>query len=225
MTGQIKTFLEEKGFGFIKGDDGKDYYFKGKNVIGLQPKEIIDGTYVEFDTTATPKGYAALSIKPLEQIKMENMRYSFPSGPMISNDTSFKDRYEVITSSESTIRGYSKDSPDKARKLLKERLDWCGINAAINVQYYKTTGSSGNYQYTIHNVRGNVALIAKKDPNGPYSKQEIIDMLNQDRLDRVQKIIDQDNHEENNDKFIGIVFFIIFGTIFAVFLVNHFLRT
>jgi cold shock CspA family protein len=61
--GVIKTYLPEKKYGFIKGDDGKDYFFhqnafKDKKQIAM----ISEEAYVSFDQKATPKGYRAVDI-------------------------------------------------------------------------------------------------------------------------------------------------------------------
>jgi hypothetical protein len=57
MKGIINTWLPEKGYGFIKGDDGKDYYF---NIKYLQEKSHIsalaEALPIAFDQQATPKG-------------------------------------------------------------------------------------------------------------------------------------------------------------------------
>ena len=64
MKGIINTWLSEKGYGFIKGDDGKDYYFnrqdfREKSHIAL----LAEALPVEFDQQATPKGYRAKKCK------------------------------------------------------------------------------------------------------------------------------------------------------------------
>jgi len=60
MHGTIKTFAQEKGYGFIKGDDSKDYYFRSSSFKSVDHIErICEDVPVEFDQVATSKGYRA----------------------------------------------------------------------------------------------------------------------------------------------------------------------
>jgi len=60
MQGVVKTFLPEKKYGFIRGDDGKDYFFHTKSFVSAKDvKNICEASRVKFDQAATPKGYQA----------------------------------------------------------------------------------------------------------------------------------------------------------------------
>ncbi len=60
MKGIIKTYLSEKKYGFIKGDDGKDYFFHVNEFRDKQHiSNICEEAFVTFDQQATPKGYKA----------------------------------------------------------------------------------------------------------------------------------------------------------------------
>ena len=57
MKGLMNTWLPEKQYGFIKGEDGKDYFvhardFRNKSQIAL----LAEALPIEFDPQATPKG-------------------------------------------------------------------------------------------------------------------------------------------------------------------------
>ena len=74
MNGAIKSFVPEKKFGFINGDDGKDYFFhinEFKN--SAHHKMIADGAVVEFEPSATPKGYRAVNCKLPEQTDLSGV--------------------------------------------------------------------------------------------------------------------------------------------------------
>jgi cold shock CspA family protein len=44
MTGTIKNFLPQKQFGFILGDDGKDYFFHQSSLVSSgQTSQIMEG--------------------------------------------------------------------------------------------------------------------------------------------------------------------------------------
>lgn len=61
MKGRIKWFSNEKGFGFVVGDDGEDRFFSVRDLQGIElPK---NGDFVEFQPTEGKKGPKAKNIK------------------------------------------------------------------------------------------------------------------------------------------------------------------
>jgi len=74
MTGFIKTYLPNKGYGFIKGDDNKDYFFHKSNIKKEDINKICENALVEFEEKATPKGYNAINIS----IKNTSNKYKVP---------------------------------------------------------------------------------------------------------------------------------------------------
>ena len=58
--GKVKFFNESKSFGFIEGDDGKDY-FVNRDAITKGPITEVDK--VIFKTEETPKGLKALEVE------------------------------------------------------------------------------------------------------------------------------------------------------------------
>ena len=61
MKGKVKFFNHEKEFGFIIGDDGKDYFV---HKSGLENDITIDGDdSVEFSTEQGDKGLKAVNVK------------------------------------------------------------------------------------------------------------------------------------------------------------------
>lgn len=65
MRGRVKNINDEREFGFILGEDTKDYFFHFSNVmsVDLPTKNAI----VEFEPQNTGKGLAAVNIKILEK--------------------------------------------------------------------------------------------------------------------------------------------------------------
>jgi len=49
MTGTIKTLRPEKGFGFIRGEGGKEYFFHQSAIFGEGIDMLREGDGVEFD--------------------------------------------------------------------------------------------------------------------------------------------------------------------------------
>lgn len=68
MHGKVKFFNLVKGYGFITGDDSKDYFFHVSDVEGgsLNSESIQKDTEVEFETEPNPKGAKAVKIKLLK---------------------------------------------------------------------------------------------------------------------------------------------------------------
>ena len=68
MEGTVKFFNEDKGFGFIQSEDGKDVFFHHSTVADQQFDNLSEGQKVEF--TIDPggdkgKGPRASSVTPL----------------------------------------------------------------------------------------------------------------------------------------------------------------
>ena len=62
MTGTVKWFDADKGFGFISTDDGKDIFvhFSAINTDGF--KTLAEGDVVEFDVTDGDRGQQAANV-------------------------------------------------------------------------------------------------------------------------------------------------------------------
>ena len=65
MTGTVKEYDQNRGFGFITGDNGDDYFV---HVSGLGPKlqkfGLREGQKVAFDTDYDHKGDKAINVRP-----------------------------------------------------------------------------------------------------------------------------------------------------------------
>jgi cold shock protein len=63
-TGTVKWFSSEKGFGFIKPDDGSDDVFVHFSAIeGAGYRSLDEGERVEFETQPGRKGLQAANVK------------------------------------------------------------------------------------------------------------------------------------------------------------------
>lgn len=65
MKGTVKWFNEEKGFGFITAEDGKDVFAHFSAIQKDGFKKLTEGESVEFDVTQGPKGPQATNIKSI----------------------------------------------------------------------------------------------------------------------------------------------------------------
>tara|TARA_B100000029_G_scaffold166802_1_gene163008 strand:+ start:1046 stop:1240 length:195 start_codon:yes stop_codon:yes gene_type:complete len=60
LSGRIKIWDQGKGWGFIEGDDGEDYFLNIKNIrIG---QTIREGSQVKFDTEESNRGPQAVNV-------------------------------------------------------------------------------------------------------------------------------------------------------------------
>ena len=61
--GTVKWFNNQKGYGFITAEDGKDVFvhFSGRNMEGF--KTLEEGASVEFDITDGAKGPQAVNVE------------------------------------------------------------------------------------------------------------------------------------------------------------------
>ena len=63
MTGKVKWFNAEKGFGFIEGEDGKDVFVHFSAITMGGYKTLDEGVAVEFDVIEGAKGPQAVDVK------------------------------------------------------------------------------------------------------------------------------------------------------------------
>ena len=66
MTGKVKKFNNEKGYGFIKTDEGKDLFFHYSELQMEGFKTVNAGQKVEFEIIETEKGLRAINIKVVD---------------------------------------------------------------------------------------------------------------------------------------------------------------
>ena len=65
MKGKVKFFNEMKGFGFIIGDDGTDYFV---HKSGLKPDVVLhENDVVSFDAADTDRGKQAQNVELSEE--------------------------------------------------------------------------------------------------------------------------------------------------------------
>ncbi len=65
MRGRVKWFDDRKGYGFVKGEDGKEYLVYFTAVQG-KPEDLKDSMEVEFDPVETPKGPQAARVRRID---------------------------------------------------------------------------------------------------------------------------------------------------------------
>ncbi|MCR5461658.1 MAG: cold shock domain-containing protein [bacterium] len=62
MTGKVKWFNAEKGYGFISTEDGKDVFVHYSQINSDGYKTLDEGQAVEFEINDGPKGPQATNV-------------------------------------------------------------------------------------------------------------------------------------------------------------------
>jgi cold shock protein len=63
-SGTIKRVISERGFGFIVGPDGKEYFFHRDGLApSLDFDRLVGGESVSFEVEAGPKGPRAVQVQ------------------------------------------------------------------------------------------------------------------------------------------------------------------
>ena len=63
--GKIKWFSNQKGYGFVTCEDGKDVFIHFSAIVGDGYKSLAEGDEVEFEITQGPKGDQATNVKKI----------------------------------------------------------------------------------------------------------------------------------------------------------------
>lgn len=70
MKGTVKCFHTQKGYGFVVGEDGKEY-FVHQTKIKMEGFRTLDaGDIVEFDTCSEKRGLVAVNVLPVLTLGM-----------------------------------------------------------------------------------------------------------------------------------------------------------
>ncbi|HAK93575.1 MAG TPA: cold-shock protein [Planctomycetes bacterium] len=63
MQGQIKKLNSERGFGFIRMDNGEDVFFHNSSVTDGSFASLREGQQVTFETESSPRGPRARNVR------------------------------------------------------------------------------------------------------------------------------------------------------------------
>ncbi len=63
--GKVKWFSNQKGYGFVTSEDGKDVFVHHTAINGEGYKTLEEGQEVEFDVVQGPKGEQATNVNKL----------------------------------------------------------------------------------------------------------------------------------------------------------------
>jgi CspA family cold shock protein len=64
VTGTVKWFNDDKGFGFISQEGGQDVFVHHSAINGAGRKSLYEGQQVTMEVTEGPKGLQAQNVTP-----------------------------------------------------------------------------------------------------------------------------------------------------------------
>ena len=129
MNGTITTWFEDKGFGFIKDENGDNRYFHEVKVAN--PELIKKDAAVTFEPTTNNKGLSAYSVKIIpeskyiyiagERIKLTSIKSYLIYSEEVPVDSAIDKEKTVLSVGVlmSSIRPKSTTAPDEMRSLKK----------------------------------------------------------------------------------------------------------
>ncbi len=62
--GKIKRIVVDRGFGFIRAEDGQDYFFHRSGLSDMVFESMKEGDAVQFDVETSTKGPRAGNVRP-----------------------------------------------------------------------------------------------------------------------------------------------------------------
>ena len=65
ITGSVKWFNDQKGYGFIAYEGGKDVFVHHSAIVADGYRSLTEGDSVEFSIEQGPKGPAAVNVQKL----------------------------------------------------------------------------------------------------------------------------------------------------------------
>ncbi len=65
VNGTVARWLDGRGYGFIKGEDGKEIFVHNSDIQGKS--SLREGEKVEFEVIAGDKGPRAVKVKPISE--------------------------------------------------------------------------------------------------------------------------------------------------------------
>lgn len=157
MKGKVVSYISNKKYGFITGDDGESYFLHFSSLLDkANESKLVKGVIVEFDPTPTPKGMSAKKVK-VPEVHFKKQLTDF----FITKKS--QPKYGNIERLHSLSTRFFKD-PNEGREYIKQLAIKAGCNAILNMGFEKNTFSEGNYQYTVHAFKGDFALVAEQHP-------------------------------------------------------------
>lgn len=213
INGIITSFVQNKNFGFIKGEDELDYFFHISDVS--IKNNIKPGAYVYFDPTPTKKGLAA---KCVSVIKNLHEYYVEPDEFILRRKgRKLPEDHEILLIYNSTAE--DKD-PNKAIQQLEQQAIENGMNGLVGIEVARYTAAEGNYNYTMHVAHGSPCVVMKKQFTQFEEEAERNNELLDNDLKRLREKINTKYSKSNSSismEYIILGGFLVLLLAFAIF--------
>lgn len=159
MDGVVKRYVPSKNFGFILGEDGKDYFFRDHHGTG----EDITGAKAVFEPSANEKGYCARKLSIFRASRVLN----FPKEVLvIQGGRNLTGDKVLVVDTNLWAESDAFRSRSDARRHLQKFTQQAGANAVLDVTYHISEQSSGNYIYSVYSYRGRLAVVGELSNHG-----------------------------------------------------------
>lgn len=170
MQGIIKTYLPTKHYGFIKGDDGRDYFFHVQDLLNSRDVvKLCEAVRMQFAAVTTEKGDRAKALV-LENASVPVDTY-VPPEKFLTSSAAQIEGWTVLEHSDWLVHGTSRGDPANARREAISHAQAIGANGLLDLEYFTTTGSeqgtgSGIHHFTIHHYRGRAVVFGRRHAHG-----------------------------------------------------------
>ncbi|WP_425263363.1 cold-shock protein [Vibrio owensii] len=218
MKGTIKNYLHSKQYGFIKGEDGNDYFFHSSSFKNKQ--DIQAGALVEFKEKLAPKGFkaSACELLPVESIDS----FEVPDKMIVLHDVE-PSPWEIIEASSKEIHVIGRGDPQIQRDLLFARAKELGANALVNYRRFATTGSesgkgNGTHHFTLHNFKATPVTVGRRTVIAGAPKESLkgLDVRVQAKAQELKEMHDEYESKKSIHIASGIAFSLGFGILFPL---------
>ncbi|MBR9728497.1 cold-shock protein [Shewanella intestini] len=195
MKGEIISYMSSKKYGFVRGDDNESYFLHISSLIdpSLEP-QLVKGVFVEFEPTPTPKGIAAKQVSLYQSYFIKTL-----SDFIITKHKTPK--LGTIEVSHPVVTRFFK-CPNEGRNYIKQLAEKADCNAVLNLRYEKQTFAKGNYRYTVHAYKADLAIVTELFPcqskqNEQESFNEVDKKINHANA-TIPKLLETENDTREN---------------------------
>ncbi|QYK02030.1 cold-shock protein [Shewanella psychrotolerans] len=213
MKGKVVSYLANKKYGFVTGEDGESYFLHVSGLLDRNDEvKLVKDVVIEFDPTPTPKGLAAKKVSiPTVYFKKQVVDF-FTSKSKLPKHGNVEKRQAINTR-------FIKDF-EEAREHIETLAREAGCNAILNLGFEKETFRSGNYKYTVHAFKGDFALVTDSIPCSSKAEETDSVMQLQNKVDyfdtqfvRVQQAEAQARAKQFETSKVGL--YILIGIVFV----------
>lgn len=216
--GVVKSYVSDKGYGFISKEDGTVFFHKN-DLKGLCACDIKVGAVLKFEEMPTAKGNKAVNV---ELASDNDLRYEIPTNNYYINQAGrVPDGLVIIDKSDFYIR-FSIRDPSLKQRYFSQYLSYAeGANAVFDIRHSTSTcsemsdgGKIGGHKYTVHNFSGRIGRVGKISSRG--RSIEVLPDINNNLFIRYAEEL---KRKKSQDKFMCIVLMVILALMIIAWLI------